>query len=182
MNALSAYQSVRWLRDLLFTRAAGRAFEHCGRGTLIELPVRVNGAPGVWLGSDVYIGRGSWLYTEAPGHLRIGDGCRFSGGCVLSAVNSVTLGERVLLGSNVYVADSEHGFAAQEPVMDQPVTKIAAVTIGDGAWLAQNVVVLSGVTIGAGAVIGANSVVRSNVPARSVAVGAPARIVSRLSD
>lgn len=182
MNLLNAYQSARWARDLVFTRAAGRAFGHCGRGSLIELPVRVNNAANVWLGNEVYIGRGSWLYTEAPGRLRIGDGCRFSGNCVLSAVESVTLGQRVLFGTNVYVADSEHGFTGREPVMDQPLTKIAPVTIGDGAWLAQNVVVLPGVTIGAGAVVGANSVVRNDVPARSVAVGAPARVVSRLSD
>jgi acetyltransferase-like isoleucine patch superfamily enzyme len=39
-----------------------------------------------------------------------------------------------------------------------------------------------GVTIGAGAVIGANAVVLEDVPARAVAVGAPARVVRRLDE
>ncbi|HLI59500.1 MAG TPA: acyltransferase [Solirubrobacteraceae bacterium] len=180
MNALGAYQTARWLRDRAFSRVAAGAFARCGAATLLELPVRVTGAEGISLGRGVHVGRGSWLYTQAPGRLEIGDGCRLSGNCVLSAVRSVTIGSRVLFGTNVYVADSDHGYEGSEPVMDQPLAKVAPVRIGDGAWLAQNVVVLSGVTIGAGAVIGAGSVVRSDVPARAVAVGAPARIVRRL--
>ena len=39
--------------------------------------------------------------------------------------------------------------------------------------------VCPGVTIGCGAVIGANAVVTEDVPAYSLAVGAPARIVRR---
>ena len=53
-------------------------------------------------------------------------------------------------------------------------------TIGDGAWLGENVVVGPGVSIGRNAVIGANAVVLDDVPERAVAVGAPARIVRRL--
>ena len=56
------------------------------------------------------------------------------------------------------------------------------VEIGDGAWLGENVVVGPGVCIGRGAVIGANAVVLDDVPERSVAVGAPARIVRSLGD
>jgi acetyltransferase-like isoleucine patch superfamily enzyme len=179
MNALGAYQAVRLARDRLFTRAAAGAFADCGSGTLLELPLRVTGAEGISLGTGVHVGRGSWLYTQSPGRLTIGDGCQFSGGCVLSAVQEVTLGRRVLLGTNVYVGDNDHDHHGDDAVMDQPLTKVAPVRIGDGAWLAQNVVVLSGVTIGAGAVVGANSVVRSDVPAGAVAVGVPARIVSR---
>jgi acetyltransferase-like isoleucine patch superfamily enzyme len=64
-------------------------------------------------------------------------------------------------------------------VLDQGVTRVAAVEIGDGAWLGENVVVGPGVRIGPGAVIGANSVVLHDVPAHTVAVGAPARVVER---
>ncbi len=56
-------------------------------------------------------------------------------------------------------------------------SNVRPVTIGDGAWLGQGVVVCPGVNIGRGAVIGAGSVVRHDVPAYTVAVGAPARVV-----
>jgi len=179
MDAVDAYQYLRRRRDQAFSRAAARSFAAFGAGSVIELPIRVDGRAGISIGAEVHIGRGSWLHVRAPGRLVIGDGCRFSGNCVLSAAASVRLGRRVLLGGNVYIADCEHGFAGPEPIMDQPLTTIAPVSIGDGAWLAQNVVVLSGVTIGERAVVGANSVVRDDIPPGAVAVGAPARVVAR---
>ena len=42
------------------------------------------------------------------------------------------------------------------------------------------VIVLAGVTIGENAVIGAGSVVTRSIPARSVAVGNPARVIRTL--
>ena len=77
------------------------------------------------------------------------------------------------LGADVF-ADPDRA------VLEQGLDRIAPVTVGDGAWLGQNVFVGPGVSIGAGAVVGANSVVTSDVPARGVAVGAPARVVRRL--
>jgi acetyltransferase-like isoleucine patch superfamily enzyme len=104
-----------------------------------------------------------------------------SGMCVLSAVSTVRLGTAVLLGRNVYIADSNHGTADPRiPIRDQGLERIAPVTIEDGAWLGENVVILSGVTVGRGAVIGANSVVLEDVPPRTVAVGAPAKVVRSL--
>ena len=62
-------------------------------------------------------------------------------------------------------------------VLDQGITRVGPVEIGDGAWLGQNVVVGPGVRVGKGAVVGANSVVLEDVPDFEVAVGAPARVV-----
>jgi acetyltransferase-like isoleucine patch superfamily enzyme len=53
------------------------------------------------------------------------------------------------------------------------------VHVGDDVWLGVGTVVTRGVVIGAGTVVGANSVVTRDVPAYSVAVGAPARVVRR---
>jgi acetyltransferase-like isoleucine patch superfamily enzyme len=139
------------------------------------------------IGSDVYVGAGSCLQTLGEGSdgpvLIIGDGTSIAGTAVLSAVTCVELGQRVLLARNVYIADHMHAFDNPDAaVLDQGVTRVAPVRIGDGAWLGQNVVVGPGVSIGPGAVIGANSVVLDDVPAQAVAVGAPARIVRRQGD
>ena len=49
-------------------------------------------------------------------------------------------------------------------------------------WLGANVTVLPGVTIGDDAVIGAGSVVTRDVPAATIAVGSPARVVRGIHD
>jgi len=49
--------------------------------------------------------------------------------------------------------------------------------VEDDVWVGNGVIVLDGVTLGRGAVIGAGSVVTHDVPAESVAVGNPARVI-----
>ena len=57
-----------------------------------------------------------------------------------------------------------------------------AVSIGDNVWLGGNSVVLPGVSIGDNSVIGAGSVVVKNIPANSLAVGNPCRVLRQISD
>jgi galactoside O-acetyltransferase len=56
----------------------------------------------------------------------------------------------------------------------------APVTIADKVWVGFNVSILKGVTINEGAVIGACSVVTQDIPAYSLAVGNPARVIRAL--
>ena len=153
---------------------------------MIELPVRIVGETRISIGRDVFVGAGSWLQTlETPGRsglLEIGDGTSIAGNCVLSAACSVILGKKVLLARNVYVSDHIHAY--EDPgraVLEQGLDRLEPVEIQDGAWLGQNVVICPGVTIGRGAVIGANAVVLDDVPDHTVAVGAPAAVVKRFA-
>ena len=54
------------------------------------------------------------------------------------------------------------------------------VSIGHNVWIGGNVTILPGVTIGDNCTIGAGSVVTHNIPANSIAVGNPARVISKL--
>lgn len=181
-SALDLYQNLRGARNRLFSLAVARSFLAFGRGSILELPVLIHGAERISLGRDVLIGSDSWLHTRGSGTLlEIGDGTRMSGHCVLSAVEHVRLGRSVLLGRNVYIADHNHGMSAPDaPILAQELEQVSPVVVEDGAWLGQHSVILPGVTIGRGAVVGANAVVVEDVPARSVAVGVPARVVRSL--
>ncbi len=182
MSLVEAHALWQRARDRAFTRAVARGFAGVGPGTTLCLPVRVTGARGIRLGAGVYVGAGGWLQALDPADgapvLTVGDGCSLAGGVVLSAVQGVHLGREVLVARGVYVADHNH--AHRDPtraVLHQGVTDVRPVRVEDGAWLGQNVVITPGVTIGRGAVVGAGAVVRDDVPAWSLAVGAPARVV-----
>jgi lipopolysaccharide O-acetyltransferase len=181
--ALATYRAARRVRGHAFARAISGGFAEFGPNSVLDLPVDIRGARMIAVGAHVWVGPGSWLYAipEAAAEvpvLVIGDGVNISGNCVLSAVSSVRLGRDVLLARNVYISDHSHAYEdVTRPVRKQGVRNVLPVAIGDGAWLGQGVVVCPGVSIGRGAVIGAGSVVLHDVPAYSVAVGAPARVV-----
>jgi lipopolysaccharide O-acetyltransferase len=177
---LGSYRFARAAYAKLFSLGVRGAFASYGARSVIEPPVRLAGEQGIAIGSDVFIGGDSWLQTHnALGVvLEIGDGTSIAGHCVLSAASSVRLGRKVLFARGVYVADHTHAYNdIRSPVLEQGITRVEPVEIGDGAWLGENVVVGPGVTIGRGAVIGANAVVLDDVPSYAVAVGAPARVV-----
>src|SRR5712692_9067949 len=180
---LGFYRSAVRLRDKLFSLLIRGSFASYGARSVLQVPLRLSGEARIAIGSDVFIGSGSWLQVlegEGDVALSVGDGTSVSGSCVLSAAQSGRLGKNVLVARNVYIADHMHAFDDRtRAVLEQGITRVAPVEIGDGAWLGQNVVVGPGVRVGRGAVVGANSVVLDDVPDFEVAVGAPARVVVR---
>ena len=184
MNGMTLIEGMYRFRDAAFSKVAGTGFSTFGRGSRIMLPFRVGNPQMVAVGRDVLIGPGSWfmvprLDSTAP-VIVLHDRVRMNQTSI-TAVREVVIEEAVELARGVYISDHMHGFAdATVPIRDQPLERIAPVRIGRGAWLGQNVVVMPGVTIGAGAVIGANSVVTRDIAARSVAVGAPARVIREI--
>ncbi len=178
-----AYRAWQRMRDKAFSLAVGRSFRAFGANTVVQPPLRVWGEARISIGSEVFVGANSWIAAidELEGvvsTIDVGDGTSLAGNCVISAAMSVRLGRGVLLARNVFISDHNHAYRdVTRPVLQQGVDKVAPVSIGDGAWLGQNVVVTAGVHIGRGAVVGANSIVKHDVPDYSLAVGAPARMV-----
>ncbi len=87
-----------------------------------------------------------------------------------------------MIGSGVLITDHQHGTLADSdiPVADRKLVSKGSVAIGDNVWIGEHVCILSGVTIGEGSIIGANAVVTKSVPAHSLAVGVPAKVVEDL--
>jgi len=184
MNGMTTVQSVMRVRDALYTSVVRGGFASFGGGSRIMLPFRTGNPHKVSVGSNVLIGPSSWFLVprlDAPGAvIHVHDRVRMNQTSI-TAVQEVVIEEAVELARGVYISDHMHGFDDPvTPIRDQPLVRTAPVRICRGAWLGQNVVVMPGVTIGANAVVGANSVVTRDIPARTVAVGAPARVIREL--
>ena len=181
---LGCYRLWRRAVGKTFSLMGAGAFQHFGRRTVLEPPIRLSGEHKMRIGSDVFIGAGSWLQvsglSESPVALEIGDGTNIVGACVISAVFSVRVGRDVLMARNVYIADHMHAFDDRtRPVIKQGIARVAEVEIADGAWIGENVVIGPGVRVGLGAVVGANAVVLDDVPDFAVAAGVPAKLIRR---
>lgn len=107
----------------------------------------------------------------------------------ISAIDSVIIGNDVLMASHVYISDNSHGsYKGNDedtspfiPPIKRPYC-VASVRIGSRVWLGEGVIVMPGVTIGDGAIIGAHSIVNKDIPANTIAVGSPAKIVKKWDD
>lgn len=92
---------------------------------------------------------------------------------------NVSIGNYVLIAPNCMIAGGNHNIAdTTKPTMLQSSSS-KGIYIQENVWIGANSVVLDGVTIGKNSVIGAGSVVTKSVPANSIAVGNPCKIVKK---
>ena len=148
--------------------------------------------------SQIRIGDGlilrSWVTSNpvAPYHpvilstrtreanISIGANCGITGGSII-AEKEVTLGDRVLIGANCLIIDTDFHPLDKESREKQPhKTTNLPVAIGDDVFIGAQVIILKGTTIGKGSIIGAGSVVTGEIPANVVAAGNPAVVIRHL--
>jgi serine acetyltransferase len=134
----------------------------------------------VRIGARVVIDRYADI-TVKYGNLRIGDDTYLGQFSVVCAQDSIEIGRDCLIAEHVTIRDQDHIFLGQKPTRASGFVT-APIRIGDNVWLGAKVTVLKGITIGDNSVIGANSVVSRNIPANSVAVGNPARVIRKIEN
>lgn len=120
-------------------------------------------------------------FVRAPVHVdygsRITIGARTFVNMNLTALDvaEIRIGADCQIGPNVQLLTPTHPIEPQ-PRRDK-LEAARPITIEDNVWLGGGVIVCPGVTIGENSVVGAGAVVTRDVPANSLAVGNPARVV-----
>src|SRR3954468_4457857 len=156
-------------------------FAHFGENSFLYRPAWVQRPELMSIGSKVWIAQDAWLEVDVgvppgPPRLRIGNGVVLRHHVTVSAVESVTIEDDVLIAAFTSIYDADHTLGERGNSIWYP-QRTAPVRIGRGPWLGERVGVLRASDIGRHCTIGANSVVRGATPAHSIAVGAPARVV-----
>ncbi len=151
---------------------------------MIDPTCDVRGIQRMRFGKNVVIQKDCWLNIaydnpDSKYIIEIGEGTNIGRRCTISGANSIVLGKNVLLGPNVFIADTNHEYKCVEiPIIHQGVTTHSdRIRIGDDTWIGINSVVVGNVSIGKHCVIGANSVVNKDIPDYCVAGGNPCRIL-----
>jgi maltose O-acetyltransferase len=109
----------------------------------------------------------------------IGDHCFFNYGAMILDVAEVRIGDFFMAGPNVQFLTPTHPLNPEDRQAlwegGQPIT------IGNNVWAGGGVIFCPGITVGDNCVIGAGSVVTKDIPAHSVAVGNPARVIKTVT-
>ncbi|MBD5202642.1 MAG: acyltransferase [Bacteroidales bacterium] len=90
--------------------------------------------------------------------------------------NKITIGDDCLFSAKIIVRSSD-GHSIIDDTTGRRINPAKDVTIGDRVWIGYGVTILKGSVIGDGSVIGTNALVSGNIPAHSVAVGFPAKVI-----
>lgn len=137
-------------------------------------------------GNNVVVGENSKLLcynrienVDEP-RLIIGSNFNATRRLTVQCSNSVKIGDNVLISSDVFIIDYNHGTDPRTPnYLDNPLETKGGVEIGDGAWIGNNCVILQNVSIGKKSIVGAGSVVTKSIPPYSIAVGNPAKVIKQ---
>nr|WP_301538542.1 sugar O-acetyltransferase [Bifidobacterium sp. DSM 109963] len=130
------------------------------------------------VGEDVFIEPN--FRCEVGRNITIGSHAYINFDCVMLDNAPITLGDYVWIAPMVGLFATNHALDFEE--RKNGACQAKPIVIGNGVWLGGHVSVLGGVTIGDGAVIGAGSVVTRDIPANSIAVGNPARVLREITE
>lgn len=155
---------------------------YVGIGAKIDL----SGGGTLELNENVQLMPYSMVVPHKGGRIFIGHNSQISMFSRIASANFVKIGNNVMFGPNIFVADYNHEYKDVEtPVMYQGIyskwldKSKPCLEIDDDCWIGTNTTIVGNVHIGKHCVIGANSVVNSDLPDYSVAVGCPAKVIKR---
>jgi maltose O-acetyltransferase len=133
--------------------------------------------------SEIF-GRETKAWIEPPiyfcygTNIELGEGSYINFNCNFVDDSKIIIGKRVMFGPSVTVATVGHPINPnyREYMFCDPVT------IEDNCWIGAGAIICPGVTIGENSVIGAGSVVTKDIPANSVAVGNPCKVMRTINE
>lgn len=138
----------------------------------------IGDASRLYIGKDSCIDRGGEITSVNGAVVNIGYDTYIGNHCNIRSDENISIGHGCHFGQFVSILDGGYKFKNTKTAVSRKDYETRSVNVGNDVWLGVGVVVLPGVTIGDGAIVGAGAVVTKNLPAFSVSVGNPARVIT----
>jgi maltose O-acetyltransferase len=139
-------------RQAILQQLLGRMGQNCA----IEPPFFCSYGHNIYMGDRVYLNFMCTIFDNAEVRIAI----------------------HVMIGPGVQIYTAAHPIQARTRIQGWEVAK--PIVIEDNVWIGGGAILLPGVTVGRNAVAGAGAVVSRSVPANTVVVGNPARVVREI--
>lgn len=140
------------------------------------------------------VGAGVWIdvdfHCEYGINIHCGNDVIINMNCTFVDNNRIDIGSNVLIASDVKIYTATHSTNVAKRTQNAEqravsggfcITHSQPVKIENDVWIGGGAILLPGITIGRGSVIGAGAVATRNIPANSVAVGNPARVIKTVN-
>lgn len=191
INHFYVYYGFWGMLSLLFDFIKSKILFRNSR--IIRWPFEIRGSKYIFWGKGFTTGRYCRLETHgfdiiSQSKLKIGRNCQLNDSVHIVAINSVEIGDNVLVASRVFITDLNHGVYSGEKqsypsaiVSDRELVG-RDVKIGNNVWIGEGCAILPGVTLGDNVIVGSNSTVTSSFPNDVIIAGSPARVVKYFSE
>ena len=130
------------------------------------------------LGDNPYVE--PMLFCGFGFNIEAGDNFFANNNCVFVDPGKITFGDDVKIAPQCGFYTALHPLDPQH--RKDNLEAAYPITVGNNVWFGGGVKVLPGVTIGDNCVIGAGSVVTKDIPANSLAVGNPCRVIRPITE
>ncbi len=164
-------------------------FSEIGKNSSFELPLHIINHDSIHIGDNFFSRYNLRIeaiknynnQTYSP-QIQIGNNVQFNSDIHIGCIEYIEIGDNCLLGSRILITDHDHGTTEydclQLPPLERKLHSKGPVIIKKNVWIGDGVSILAGVTIGENSIIGTNAVVTKSVPANSILVGNPARLIN----
>lgn len=148
---------------------------------LNDTKIRIRGNNNtITFGENCIVGKDCSFWMEGNNiSIHIGDNTTFTllvHFCAQEDGTSIVVGKDCMFSNNIVVRTSD-----SHPIYDVNtnlrLNEAKDVHLGNHIWIAPNVRIMKGVSIDDGSIIGSDTIVTKDIPANSLAVGHPAKVV-----
>lgn len=120
------------------------------------------------------------FYCDYGYNIEIGENFYSNHNLVILDGAKVEIGDNVFIAPNCCITTAGHSINIDE--RNRGLEYAYPIKIGNNVWIGAGVNILPGVIIGDNVTIGAGSVVNKSIPANSIAVGNPCKVIKTILD